>query len=89
MEVFFVTGRREDGFPINEKTPRRWTRDNLTAAGYADVADNRFARGFGPRARRLQVRRAGGHRNEIPRQDHRQHRRPAERSLQRTRRAAV
>jgi putative acid phosphatase of HAD superfamily subfamily IIIB len=40
IEVFFITGRKEDGSPIDNKTPRQWTRDNLIGAGYADVADD-------------------------------------------------
>jgi acid phosphatase len=46
IEVFFVTGRREGGAPIENKTPRQWTRDNLIAAGYSEVADDHlFLRG--------------------------------------------
>jgi hypothetical protein len=40
IEVFFITGRRENGSPIDNKTPRQWTRDNLITAGYTDVADD-------------------------------------------------
>jgi predicted secreted acid phosphatase len=40
IEVFFVTGRHEKWPTIDNKTPRQWTRDNLIAAGYADVADD-------------------------------------------------
>ena len=46
IDVFFITGRRENGTPIDGKTPRQWTRDNLIAAGYTDVADDHlFLRG--------------------------------------------
>jgi hypothetical protein len=46
IDVFFITGRRENGTPVDGKTPRQWTRDNLIAAGYADVADDHlFLRG--------------------------------------------
>lgn len=40
IDVFFISGRRENDKPIDGKTPRQWTRDNLIAAGYADVADD-------------------------------------------------
>jgi hypothetical protein len=40
IDVFFITGRAENRPPIDNKTPRQWTRDNLIAAGYADVADD-------------------------------------------------
>jgi acid phosphatase len=40
LEVFFITGRRENGASIDNKTPRQWTRDNLIEAGYAGVADD-------------------------------------------------
>jgi predicted secreted acid phosphatase len=39
IDVFFITGRRANGSPIDNKTPRQWTRDNLIAAGYTDVTD--------------------------------------------------
>jgi acid phosphatase len=40
IDVFFITGRRELGAPVDGKTPREWTRDNLLAAGYVGAADN-------------------------------------------------
>ena len=40
IDVFFVTGRRESWAPIDNKSPRQWTRDNLLAAGYTDVLDD-------------------------------------------------
>jgi acid phosphatase len=38
--VFFITGRHANWAPIGNKSPRQWTRDNLIAVGYADVADD-------------------------------------------------
>jgi len=40
IEVFFITGRKENATAINDKTPRQWTLENLIAAGYADAADD-------------------------------------------------
>jgi len=40
IEVFFITGRKEDGKSIDEKTPRQWTRDNLIDAGYVGATDD-------------------------------------------------
>jgi acid phosphatase len=40
IDVFFITGRRENGPSIENKSPRQWTRDNLIAAGYVDVIDD-------------------------------------------------
>lgn len=42
IEVFFITGRREDGPAIDNMAPRQWTRENLIAAGYTDVTDDRL-----------------------------------------------
>src|SRR5215510_2604966 len=42
IDVFFITGRHENWAPIENKSPRQWTRDNLIAAGYADVTDDQL-----------------------------------------------
>jgi hypothetical protein len=84
IEVFFVTGRREGGAPIENKTPRQWTRDNLIAAGYSGRRPSLFARNFRQGGCGLQVWRARHHRIQVPSQDHREHRRSAKRSRQRT-----
>jgi predicted secreted acid phosphatase len=38
VDVFFVTGRRESGKKIDDKTSRQWTLENLDKAGYKDVS---------------------------------------------------
>jgi len=40
IEVFFITGRKENWPAIRGKTPRQWTRENLIAVGYAGVDDD-------------------------------------------------